>query len=299
MVTPLDQRPKLGPYSGMNARSAKRFLSQTFKEAGLSFHEEDALELVLATTGFDRTGWLLKGTENLDPEVFQTLLAYMERRLEGEPIDHILGWREFYGRRFKISRDVLSPRADTETLIRGALSRLKSVPAPRILDLGTGSGAIGLTLLAEHEGAKLLATDISSCALNIAEENAEALGVSARARFARGTWWKAVPETDDFNMILSNPPYISDADMETLEPEVKRYDPDISLRGGADGLTAYRDILSRAQKYLLPGGWIGFEIGFDQGASVTTLLKEWGGANISLETDLGGLDRVIWAQKQS
>lgn len=298
MVTPLDQRPRSGPYSGLNARSAKRFLTQVFTEAGLPFAEEDALEIVLAATGLDKTGLMLRGTEFLSAEVVEVLTNHMDRRLAGEPVDHILGWREFFGRRFVVTRDVLSPRADTETLIRGALSRLEAISPSKILDLGTGSGAIGLTLLAENTDAVLTATDMSDAALNIAKRNAEGLDVQSRVQFSCGSWWDAVQEGARFDMILSNPPYITDAAMKTLEPEVKIYDPDIALRGGLDGLKAYREIISGAQDHLRTGGWLGFEIGFDQGAALQDLLGEGQWMEISVERDLGGLNRVVWAQKR-
>ena len=297
MVTPLDQRPRSGPYSGLNARSAKRFLAQAFTEAGLPFAEEDALEIVLDATGLDRTGLMLRGTEFLSPEVFETIKINMARRLDGEPVDHILGWREFFGRRFVISAEVLSPRADTEALIRAALSGLKDVSNPRLLDLGTGSGAIGLTLLAERSDASLLATDLSDAALSAARGNAEALGVESRAEFAHGPWWDAVPDDTRFDAILSNPPYIDSSAMQTLEPEVANYDPALALHGGTDGLDAYRAILNGALDRLKPGGWLGLEIGYDQGAAVMTLVQAAGFTAVTLTQDLGEQDRVVSAQK--
>lgn len=297
MVTPLDQRPRSGSYSGLNARSAKRFLTQAFSEAGLPFAEEDALEIVLAATGFNKTALMIHGTEVLTPAVFETIQIHMRRRLSGEPVDHILEWREFYGRRFQISGNVLSPRADTETLIRGALTRLSQSPKTRLLDMGTGSGAIGLTLLAEKPEAELLSTDLSDAALTIAKTNAKSLDVAPRVSFAQGNWWDAVATGNLFHMVLSNPPYISDAAMETLETEVIEYDPDLALRGGKDGLDAYRIIIDGAPAYLKLGGWLGLEIGFDQAAAVTALLQGGLWDNISVERDLGGLDRAVWAQK--
>lgn len=297
MVTPLNERPKSGPYSGLTARSARRFLTQSFAEVGLPFAEEDALEIVLAATGLDKTGLILRGTETLDTDRVETIKDHMNRRLAGEPVDHILGWREFFGRRFQISKDVLSPRADTEGLIRGALSRLKTIPSPNILDLGTGSGAIGLTLLAEKPAARLIATDVSGAALEVAKTNAKILVVETRINFSLGSWWRAVPKDARFDMILSNPPYITDKAMEALEGEVAAYDPELALRGGADGLEAYRIIISEAGEFMNPQAWLGLEIGYDQGAAVLNMLSDTIFTNISLEKDLGGLDRVIWAQK--
>lgn len=283
---------------GLELREAKHFLARAFRAAGLSFPEEDALEILLSAMDLDRTGLMLRGAEILSLDVQKIISTQMTRRLAGEPVDHILGWREFYGRQFSISRDVLSPRADTENLIRGALLRLKNTPSPKLLDLGTGSGAIGLTLLAECELASLLATDLSEAALTVALDNAEQLTVMSRATFSAGPWWEAVPDDARFDMILSNPPYISDAAIENLEDEVTGYDPDLALRGGADGLDAYRLIIAGAPIHLESNGWLGFEIGFDQGEALQGLLARGPWAQISVEQDLGGLDRVVWAQKQ-
>ena len=298
MVTPLDQRPRSGPYSGLNARSAKRFLTQAFLDADLPFAEDDALEIVLAATGLDKTALMLRGTEFLEPSVFQKITDHMDRRLSGEPVDHILGWREFYGRRFKISKDVLSPRADTEALIRDALLRGDRTRPAKLLDLGTGSGAIGLTLLSENALWTLHATDISDAALQIAKSNADRLEVLGRVSFFIGEWYKAVPTGETYDMILSNPPYITNAAMEALETEVIDFDPDIALRGGIDGLDAYRLIIASAPDHLKTGGWLGLEIGYDQADALKNLLSETVWDDVSVNQDLGGHDRTVWARKK-
>jgi release factor glutamine methyltransferase len=279
-----------------SVRSAKRALTQVFSGAGLPFAEDDALEIILAATGFDNNAMILRGSESLTRDMSALVEAYKYRRLSGEPIDNILGWREFYGRRFQISKDVLSPRADTETLIRGALKRIDKTGAPALLDLGTGSGAIGLTLLAEIANAHLIATDLSGAALNIAKANADSLDLTERASFYAGAWWGAVPANAAFDIILSNPPYITDSAMKALEREVLDFDPDVALRGGSDGLDAYRAIISGAPEYLKANGWLGLEIGYDQAAGLKLLLKSETWQNITVTKDLGGLDRVVWAQ---
>ena len=299
MTSALDKFSNTGSFSGLDARTAKRFLMQSFREAGLSFPEEDALEILLSAMDLDRTALMLRGAELLSTDQSEVIEAHMLRRISGEPVDHILGWREFYGRRFTVSNDVLSPRSDTENLIRTALLRLKNIPEPKLLDLGTGSGAIGLTLLAECEPASLLATDYSDAALRMAQQNAKQLNLLSRAQFTQGSWWDAVPADAVFDMILSNPPYISNAAMELLEDEVTGYDPDLALRGGPDGLAAYRILVDGAPMHLKVGGWLGFEIGFDQGDALRSLLGAGPWEHITVEKDLGGLDRVVWARKQA
>ena len=293
MVTPLDKRPRSGPYSGLSARSAKRFLTQAFQDAEIPFAESEALDIILDATGMDRTALMLNGQEILKPEIFAVISDHMQRRLAREPLDHILGWREFYGRRFKISKDVLSPRADTEILVGLALGAIKHIETPHILDLGTGSGAIGLTLLAENKDASLIATDISEDALAIAKENASALGVLPHVEFRLGKWWDPIQPREKFDVILSNPPYIDAKAMAELEPEVANFDPALALSGGEDGLRDYRLIMEGAGNHLHPGGWIGLEIGYDQADTVTSIVKAAGFQKPDISYDLGGHPRII------
>jgi release factor glutamine methyltransferase len=291
MIVPLDKRPPSGPYSGMTARSAKRFLTEQFRASGVASAEIDAQDFVMEVTGFSLTDFVLRGTEPLTPNQYNTLKAYAERRLAGEPVDAILGWREFYGRRFSINADVLSPRGDTETLIRECLAALKGKSTPSILDMGTGSGAILITLLAEIPDALGLGTDISNKALDIAQSNAERLSVSGRARFLTSDWFEVV--SGQFDLIVSNPPYITTDAMKSLEGEVLDYDPELSLHGGDDGLDAYRLILKTAKAFLKDDGALWVEIGFDQGESVKTLYLQNGFTDVRVVKDLGGNDRCV------
>jgi len=290
MATPLIQT------DGLTARTAKRLLTQAFQDAGLSFAEMDATEIVLNATGLTQTSFILQGTTPLTPAMCERIQDGMRRRLAREPIDHILGWREFFGRRFTVTKDVLSPRADTETLIREALSALANIEKPHILDLGTGSGAIGLTLLAERPDAILTATELSDKALEIARENAKALNLEDRVTFSQGSWWSAIDPNMKFDAILSNPPYIDAKAMLELETEVADYDPAMALEGGEDGLRDYRIILGHAANHLMVGGWLGLEIGFDQADPVSALAEKAGFTEITLTQDLSGNDRVISAK---
>ncbi len=279
----------------MSAGSLRRTLTAQFKHAGLESPALDAKLLIMAAANWSAADLILKSDEGLPQGVHQAIEAFAVRRLAGEPIDHILGYRDFYGRRFHISKDVLSPRQDTETLVDIVLRCIAKVKTPLILDLGTGSGAIIISVLAERLDAIGHAVDMSSAALAIARINAERHDVSGRLTLLRGDWLK--PVTRRFDVIVSNPPYITDAAMTALPREVTGFDPDLSLRGGADGLEAYRVITSGAARHLTPGGWLVLEIGYDQGVSVSHMLREQSYEAVEIGQDLAGHNRVVFGRK--
>lgn len=292
-MTPLDQRPPSGPYSGLNITSAKRFLMTQFREAGLDTPDLDARLLIMAATEFSHTEMITRGQEICAPETHDLITKYAERRLRGEPVDHIIGYREFYGHRFKVTKDVLSPRPETEMLVDAALEILASKPEARILDLGTGSGAIITSILIQAQQVQGVAIDISAAALLAAKENAKTHEVDDRVVFLEGGWFE--PVQGRFDIILSNPPYITNAAMEDLSDEVSGFDPDLALRGGQDGLTAYRAIISGVSNHLKPGGVLLLEIGYDQGDTVHQLLERPDVSSITVVKDLSGHDRMIKA----
>lgn len=216
---------------------------------------------------------------------FETALA---RRAAREPVSRILGRRLFWGRSFRVTPDVLDPRPETETLIAAALDG----PAPRrLLDLGTGSGIIAVTLLAEWPEAEGVATDISGAALAIARANAEALGVAPRLRLIPSDWFAGVEGR--FDLILSNPPYIARAEMAGLAAEVREHDPTLALTDDGDGLGAYRAIAAGAPAHLEPGGRLLVEIGPTQGQAVAAFLAAAGLTQVTILPDLDGRDRVV------
>lgn len=276
---------------GQTLNAAKRVLTQQFKAAGLGTPALDARVLLMHVLGLDHAGLIAKGSEPLLSIHAKPLLQLAERRVSGEPIDHILGQREFYGRSFKISKDVLSPRPETEGLIDQALALYDEETNINCLDLGTGSGAIILSLLAERPHWNGAAIDISQAALDVARENAKALGLQARATFTRGSWFENI--IGPFDLIVSNPPYIDKAHMAALSREVKDYDPALALYGGPDGLEAYRKIISGAPPYLKRGGGLILEIGYDQAAPILGLMKVNGFESVTCRQDLAGLDRII------
>ena len=215
--------------------------------------------------------------------------AFITRRAAREPVSHILGQRQFYGRDFEVTPDVLAPRGDTETLIAEALS----APFGNVLDLGTGSGAILVTLLAEN-GALGTGTDLSEAALAVAARNAERHGVGERCTFMLSDWFEAVEGS--FDLIVSNPPYIGAEEMEALAPELA-HEPRQALTDEGDGLGAYRAICAGAPGHLRPGGRLLMEIGWQQGADVAEMMRGAGFASVRVIQDLGGRDRVVYGQK--
>ena len=278
------------PYSGLNLRSAKRFLAAQFRAADLPFADHDALELVLGLTGLDHAAYVARGTDFVTTDALDALRDAADRRLAGEPVDRILGWRDFYGRRFSI-KDVLSPRGDTEVLLLAALEAVRNVERAHVLELGTGSGALAVSLAAETASARITASDISEAALRTAATNARAHGVTDRLGLVRADWLDGLE--GPFDAVLSNPPYITDAAMRALPREVAAHDPDLALRGGAHGLDAYRTIVPGAIGRLVPGGWLGVEIGFDQADAVQAMFRDSGYAQLRLRRDPAGLARVV------
>lgn len=279
----------------MTLAEMKTYMRRQFRSAGLDTPDIDARLLLQFAGGWSAADLITGSDTDLPSEIEETLRELTARRLGGEPVDHILGTREFYGRAFNISKDVLSPRPETEGLVDLALKALQGIDHPAIADLGTGSGAIVISILSERPSARGLAVDISEAALKVATGNARRHGVQDRVTFLQSRWFDKV--TDRFDIIVSNPPYITDAAMTALSPEVKLYDPDISLRGGTDGLSAYRMLTDRAQDYLKPGGQLITEIGYDQGQAVTEMFRRAGFKDIVLHQDLSGHDRIVSGHK--
>ena len=224
------------------------------------------------------------------PEAEAAFAGLLAARLAGRPVSQILGRRQFWGRNFRVTADVLDPRPETEALIAEALSK----PFSRLLDLGTGSGAIAITLLAERAEASGLATDLSPEALAVARGNAATFGVETRLAFAQGSWFEAVAER--FDLIVSNPPYITEAEMAELDPGVLAWEPHLALSPGGDGLDAYRAIAAGALAHLTPAGRLMVEIGPKQAADVSALFAAAGLQGVRCLRDFDGRDRVICAQ---
>ena len=233
--------------------------------------------------------WLIAHDDApLTRAVIQDFAAGCRRRAEGEPLAYLLGEREFYGLRLRVSPDVLVPRPDTETLVDWALNLLPDLraTAPRVLDLGTGSGAIALAVAHRHPAAQVTATDLSPAALELARSNAERLGLALD--WACGAWWQALPAAARFDLVLANPPYIAGDDPHLA---ALRHEPLLALTPGGDGLSALQQIIAGAPAHLTAGGWLLLEHGWDQAAPVAAALRQAGFTQVTCRPDLAGQSR--------
>jgi release factor glutamine methyltransferase len=238
--------------------------------------------------------WLISHDHlGLDEDVLLNFASLVARRSAGEPVAYLVGHREFFGREFAVSPDVLIPRPETELLVEITLANIAAGDAPRILDLGTGSGCIAITLALECPQAQVSAVDKSETALTVAGGNATRLG--GQVRLILSDWFAALAD-EHFDLIVANPPYIA-ADDPHLAAGDLRYEPSAALSSGADGLQAIRRIIAAAPAYLAPGGYLWLEHGYDQAIAVRELLAAAGLANIEQHRDLAGILRVSGASQ--
>ncbi len=237
---------------------------------------------------------------NYDLELTDAVRAAMRdlvnQRAKHEPVAYLVGYREFLSLEFRVTKDVLIPRPETETLVLEAIAVLKPLPTPAVLDLCTGSGCVALAMAKNCPAATVTATDISPAALAIAAENATKHKVSERVAFLEGDLFAAVPGEMLFDVILSNPPYIPSAEIATLDADVQQYEPRLALDGGGDGLDVIRRILAEAKAYLKPGGWLMFEFTPEQAATIQALATEGGYADVALVKDTAQQPRFLRAR---
>lgn len=269
--------------------AALREAVATLRAAGVADPARDARRLLAHATGCAPERLLLAPERPLCAGAAARLAAALAARAARQPISQITGQRLFWGRPFRVTRDTLDPRPETECLIERALT----LPFAHVLDLGTGTGCILLTLLAERPGAEGLGTDLSAAALAVAVANADALGFAGRARFRQANWFAGL--SGRYDLIVSNPPYIAAAEMAGLAPEVRDWEPAMALSPGGDGLDACRAIVRGAAAHLAPGGQLLVEIGAAQGAAVAGLMRVAGFCRVSLWPDLDGRDRIVLA----
>jgi release factor glutamine methyltransferase len=246
--------------------------------------------LLCHATGLTRVQLITQSDRALDAAEAQRLNGLVARRCAGEPIAYIVGKREFFGLEFQVSEAVLIPRPDTELTVELALERLPAAGQPaRLLDMGTGSGAIAVAVAHTRPDASVTALDVSPAALAVAQANAAANG--ARVRFLQSDWFGALDATTTFEVVVSNPPYIAAGDAHLAQGDL-RFEPAGALTDHADGLSALRIIIAGAARHLAPGGWLLLEHGYDQAAAVRALLAEAGHADVQSWRDLAGIERV-------
>lgn len=287
----------------MNYHEAYAWGIKRLEEAGIEEFRLDAWYLLENVTKISRALFYAYPEKELTKDEAAQYKESIQRRADRIPLQHITGVQEFMGLTFSVNEHVLIPRQDTETLVEQALCLLekerKTKGKIRLLDLCTGSGCILLSVLwhAEKNGAKSseedlsgVGADLSEEALAVAAENAKRLGIEAE--FIKGDLFENIEGS--FDMILSNPPYIRTEEIQTLQEEVRLYDPFEALDGKEDGLYFYRRIIKESGTYLKHGGWLAFEIGYDQAEAVSGLLQEAGYVKIEVKKDLAGLDRVVY-----
>lgn len=285
-------------FAGLTIEAARRHLAGLLRAHGIDSPELDARILAGAALGLDLTGLAVHAMRIVDDAAAARLADFGRRRIAGEPVARIIGHKEFWGLTLALSPATLVPRPDTETIVDAAIGlvRAGTLAAPRrILDIGTGSGAILLALLSEFPQAYGVGCDIDADALATAAANARALGLASRTGFVRSDY--AAPLAGPFDLVVSNPPYIPTGEIATLAVEVRAHDPRRALDGGADGLDAYRRIAPQAAALLAPGGAVLLEVGQGQAADVARLVVNAGLDSLPSQEDLAGVARVVAGQK--
>ena len=282
------------PFAPSSSGPAGPSLDDLIRDSGLP--RAEARRLLASLTGQPLTWFMAHGDDPAAPNIATRFQALAERRRAGEPLAYLLGQQEFYGRPFAVSPAVLIPRADTETLVETALEQLlllrqqrRTVPLS-LLELGTGSGIIAITLALEAPDTGVHAVERSPEALAMAQQNAKALGAH-RIHWHAGSWWQALARPRRFDLIVSNPPYIAAHDHHLQQGDL-RFEPPQALAAGPDGLDDLRILIGGAPAHLTPGGWLLLEHGYDQEAPVQALLRDAGFAEVFTRRDLAGQPRV-------
>lgn len=271
--------------------TVKEVLNDTkkrLKEQGIDTYSLDSSLLVSEVTGLTKIQLVTHDRDEVTEEQLDRLENLVEERLKNKPMQYILGYCEFMGLDFKVTENTLIPRGDTENIVEEVIATIENSGYNTVLDMCTGTGAIAISV-AHYTKAKVTASDISSKALEVARENAKIL--NADVNFIESDLFENIKET--FDVLVSNPPYIESEVIPTLMEQVKDYEPMLALDGGKDGLDFYRNIINQAKNYINQNGCIVFEIGYNQGGQVKSLLENAGFVNINVKQDLAGLDRLV------
>ncbi len=274
-----------------NAPDLYRALRTRLRDSGIESFDLETRRILETRAGLDFAAVISADSRSIPPEILGKIESDLNARLAGKPLSRIYGCREFWGMVFELGPETLDPRPDTETLIEAALAAFPADPPRRILDLGTGTGCILAALLKEWPHAQGVASDLSESALAVAVRNFTAHGLGGRVKAIHSDWGAKIQ--GGFDLVVSNPPYIAENEMQTLEPEVRNHDPILALQGGFDGLQAYRQIFSGLNRLLNPGARALLEIGFSQDRDVSRLAEESGFSVLSVHCDLAGRPRVV------
>jgi release factor glutamine methyltransferase len=284
--------------------NANRTIGEVLKDAskvleggGVPEARREAGSLLSFVIGKDRTFLISHAEDPVDDDSLDRMREFVGRRAAGEPLQYITGFQDFYGREFRVTPDVLIPRPETELLVEAALE-VNTTDSAFICDVGTGSGCIAITLLCEIPGARAVAVDKSAAALEIARDNAAKQAVVDRAVFVVSDCFDALdPREYQFDLIVSNPPYVSESALAGLQREVRDHEPLVALTPGVDGLSVIRRLLTQAPAYLKPKGHLLMEIGFDQGEAVRSLVDEGVWCLVEVHPDLQGIPRIVVLEK--
>ena len=277
----------------MTILQTRNEIIEQLTSAGIEDADSEARIILRETAGLSATDIHGRPDDEITSDIYNEIQTIIKRRLMREPLQYIYGRWDFMGLSFAVRPGVLIPRPDTEIMVETVMGRLHD--GMRILDLCTGTGCILISLLKYSNGCEGVGVDISEEALALAQENADNINNSASISFLQGDLYGALTEMVTpitFDIIVSNPPYIPADVIDTLEPEVKKYEPRLALDGGDDGLDIIRRIIDGAQAHLIKGGELFLEIGYDQGPSVSALMREAGFADVEVIPDYAGLDRV-------
>ena len=271
----------------MTYREAVEFGTKCLTDAGVPDAALDAWYLLQMVCKIERSYYYVHGEEDITQDAQKEYEIAVQKRAEHIPLQYIIGEQEFMGLRFKVNSNVLIPRQDTETLVEQVLKIVK--PGMKVLDLCTGSGCVLISVLKNAPELTGMGSDISKAALLVAKENAKLHEVDAE--WVRSDLFDNITET--FDVIMANPPYIPTGEILSLMPEVRDFEPENALDGGADGLDFYRKIAGQVKDYLNPGGYVYMEIGYDQGEAVSELMTKEGYGQVVVKKDLAGLDRIV------
>lgn len=279
-------------------RSVLQWTAKDFAAKGIDSARLDAELLAAEALGLERVGLYLDLDRPLSTDELGRIRALVRRRRDREPVAYILGRRDFFGRTFEVTPDVLIPRPDTETLVERALERLPPDRPARVAELCTGSGIIAISLAAERPSIDVDASDIDPGALAVAQRNVDRHGLAERVRLYEGNLFEPLPRPR-YDLVCANPPYVREGELPGLQPEIRRYEPELALAAGPDGLDFVRRIVREAGSRLSPGGVLLLEVGAEQADRATALCAEVGLRDAMAHRDLAGIERVVEARVPS